>query len=103
MEPDASGMRVEVVYAERHRQALCSVVLPPGSTVQDAIEQSGIAREVAAITISSCKVGVFGRVCARNTPVRDGDRVEIYRPLVIEPKDARRGRGKRNRPARGPG
>ena len=101
MERNAPGLRVEVVYAEPRRQVVCSVVLPPGSTVQDAIEQSGMGR--GADTFAACKVGVFGRVCPRNTLLKDGDRVELYRPLLVAPKEARHARSKRNRQARKPG
>ena len=99
----AKSLVVEVVYAEPGRQVLCSVALPPGSTIQDAIEQSGITRQLAAINLAECKVGVFGKVRSRATPVRDGDRVELYRPLLVDPKDARRVRSQRKLPARDSG
>lgn len=87
---------VEVVYAAPRRQLLCSVTLPCGSTIQDAIEQSGISR-LTGTDLAACKVGVFGKVRPRDTPLRHGDRVEIYRPLLVDPKDARRARSKRSR------
>jgi putative ubiquitin-RnfH superfamily antitoxin RatB of RatAB toxin-antitoxin module len=98
---DESVLVVEVVYAEPHRQLLCSVALPRGSTIQDAIEQSGIARRLTGSDLAGCKVGVFGRVRTRDTPLRHGDRVEIYRPLLVDPKDARRARSRRSRQAGG--
>lgn len=91
-------MVVEVVYAEPARQTLCKVTLPSGSTLQDAIDRAGIVPPT--MDIAACKVGVFGKLCARDTLVRDGDRVEIYRPLLADPKTARRIRAGRNRPAR---
>ena len=90
---DEDCVVVEVVYAERGRQFLSSVTLPAGSTLQDAIDRTGIARWAA--DIAQCKVGVFGKLRRRDAPVRHGDRVEIYRPLVIDPKDARRTRAGR--------
>ena len=91
-------MVVEVVYAEPVRQILRQVALPPGSTLQDAIDRAGIVPP--ATDIAACQVGVFGKVCALGTPVRDGDRVEIYRPLLADPKTARRRRSARTRTAR---
>jgi putative ubiquitin-RnfH superfamily antitoxin RatB of RatAB toxin-antitoxin module len=95
---DEAWVVVEVVYAEPARQMLCKVALPPGSTVQDAIERAGIVPPT--MDLGNCKVGVFGKSCARDALVRDGDRVEIYRTLLADPKTARRVRAGRTRPAR---
>lgn len=91
---------VEVVYALADGQALCHVTLPGGSTIQDALERSGIVQRFPGVDFSTCQVGVFGKVRSRNTPLRDGDRVEIYRPLRAEPKAARRLRVRERRPTR---
>jgi putative ubiquitin-RnfH superfamily antitoxin RatB of RatAB toxin-antitoxin module len=87
-------LNVEVVYAEAGRQFLRKVTLPTGSTLQDAIDRAGIAGLTAA-DIAGCRIGVFGKLRGRDMFVRDGDRVEIYRPLLIDPKDARRTRSRR--------
>ena len=91
-------MFVEVVYAEPARQTLRKVTLPPGSTLQDAIDQAGIVPPTA--DIAACQVGVFGKLRPRDALVRDGDRVEIYRPLLADPKTARRVRAGRARKTR---
>ena len=98
MGPHEAWMVVEVVYAEPARQMLRKVTLPSGSTLQDAIDRAGIVPP--ATDIATCKVGVFGKLRARDVPVRDGDRVEIYRPLLADPKTARRNRAGRTRKSR---
>jgi hypothetical protein len=80
---------VEVVYALSDRQALYSVTLPRGSTIQDALERSGLMRRFPDVDLSTCKVGVFGKVRSRDTVLSDGDRAEIYRALLVDAKDAR--------------
>jgi putative ubiquitin-RnfH superfamily antitoxin RatB of RatAB toxin-antitoxin module len=88
-----SNMRkveIEVVLALAERQVLLSVALPQGATVMDAIDQSGIAAEFPDLDLASLTVGVWGRVVQRSRPVREGERIEIYRPLPIDPRRARR-------------
>jgi uncharacterized protein len=76
---------VEVVIALPERQLLRRVELPAGSTVADAVSASGLAEAGAAP-----RFGVYGKVVPAGTVVRDGDRVEIYRPLRADPKELRR-------------
>jgi hypothetical protein len=83
-------IRVEVTYALRDRQALIAVELPEGGTVEQAIQRSGVLTAFPEIELQRAKVGIFGRPIALGTPVRDGDRVEIYRPLSADPKELRR-------------
>jgi putative ubiquitin-RnfH superfamily antitoxin RatB of RatAB toxin-antitoxin module len=90
-----SGIRVEVVCALAERQIVMTVDVPSGATVADAIEQSGIAGAFRELDIAHAPVGIYGRTVSRGTPLRDGDRVEIYRPLVADPKHARRERAAR--------
>ena len=85
-------MRVEVVYALPDRQELIEVELPPGATAADAVRASGLADRYPAIDPDRGPFGIFARRCAPTQPLRDGDRVEIYRPLRVDPKQARRGR-----------
>ena len=84
---------LEVAYAaSTHEQVVVSFDVPAGSTVEDAIRTSGILDRFPHIDLSADAVGIFGqRVSLRDT-VCNGDRVEIYRPLVIDPKHARRRR-----------
>jgi putative ubiquitin-RnfH superfamily antitoxin RatB of RatAB toxin-antitoxin module len=89
-------LRVEIVYALRKRQALIALEVEDGTTAGQAIENSGILRQFPQIDPATSKVGVFGRVVPLDTPLRNGDRVEIYRPLEVDPKEARRARAKRS-------
>jgi putative ubiquitin-RnfH superfamily antitoxin RatB of RatAB toxin-antitoxin module len=83
-----SRIVVEVVLALPGRQTVRSVSLPAGSTVEDAIAASGLAGEIR--DLGSGRVGVYGKAVPGKTPLNDGDRVEIYRPLRADPKDLRR-------------
>ena len=99
MEHDDASLAVEVAYALPREQTLLKVVLPRGSTIQDAIEHSGIARQHPEIDRETCKVGVFGKRRTHDALLRDGDRVEIYRPLIADPKETRRSRAAPKPPA----
>lgn len=83
---------VEVAYATPDRQVLIPLSLATNSTVEQAIEASGILREFLDIDLSQQKVGIFGVVYNLDKIVSSEDRVEIYRPLRQNPMDARRGR-----------
>ncbi|MGH2362122.1 MAG: RnfH family protein [bacterium] len=84
------AIRVEVAYALRQRQALVAVEIDEGGTIEEVIKQSGILEAFPEIDLQRAKVGIFGRPVALDERVRDGDRVEIYRPLIADPKEARR-------------
>jgi hypothetical protein len=84
----------EVVYALPTVQRRYSVRLREGATVREAIEASGVLEEFADIDLAAAKVGVFGRIVDLQHPVVAGDRIEIYRPLTADPKDARRRRAR---------
>lgn len=86
------ALQVEVVYALAQEQVVAALCVPPGTTVRDAISLSGLAARFAALEAGMGSVGIHGRVVAADTALRDGDRVEIYRPLVADPKQARRRR-----------
>lgn len=85
-------IEVEVVFALPRQQVLTTVSLRAGSTVADAIAAAGIEQRFPARDFADATVGVWGRPVARERQLRAGDRVEIYRPLVIEPREARRRR-----------
>ena len=91
-------LKIEVVYALRDDQVLIAVEVEEGSTVRQAIERSGILLQFPDITLARIKVGVFGQVVPVDTTLKYGYRVEIYRPLIADPKEARRARAKRMRP-----
>jgi len=86
------AIRVEVVYALREEQALVLLDLEEGATAWQAVERSGLLACFPDIDPAHASLGIFGRVTAPATRLRDGDRVEIYRPLAVDPKDARRDR-----------
>jgi uncharacterized protein len=90
----AETIEVEVAYAEPSRQFLRRVSLRAGATVADAIAASGVEREFG-IDASSLAAGIWSKPVARDAKVADGDRVEIYRPLLADPKEARRRRATR--------
>lgn len=83
---------VEVVYAKPEQQELIALRLENGATAAEAIEQSGILQRHPEIDPANAAIGVFGKVCALERVLQDGDRVEIYRPLRADPKDLRRQR-----------
>ncbi|CNK89522.1 Uncharacterised protein family (UPF0125) [Yersinia enterocolitica] len=87
-----SDIRVEVVYALPERQYLRSVSLDEGSTVEDSIRASGLLELRSDIDLTKNKVGVYSRSVKLGDKVNDGDRVEIYRPLIADPKELRRQR-----------
>ena len=83
---------VEVVYATAKKQKLLSIKVPVGCTAQQAIEQSGLLLEFPEIDLSQQKIGIFAKAVKLDTVLRHKDRVEIYRPLIADPKEVRRQR-----------
>ncbi len=89
------GTGIEVAYATPQRQTLIHIEALPGCTVRQAIERSGILQQFPEISLEQSRVGVFGRLRELDDPVEAGDRVEIYRPLTADPKQARRLRARK--------
>ena len=83
-------LEVEVAYALSHRQFLRQLKLPTGSTAEDAIRESGVLSEWPDIDLDSVTIGIFSRPVDLNTTLKTGDRVEIYRSLILAPTDVRR-------------
>jgi hypothetical protein len=83
-------MEVEVVFARPETQSLVSVSVPPGSSVAMVIDASGVEALYPDERFDQLEVGVWGRIVDRARVVVAGDRVELYRPLQIEPREARR-------------
>ncbi|MDB5983502.1 MAG: hypothetical protein JWQ69_4517 [Pseudomonas sp.] len=85
-------IEVEVVYAAVDRQLLLKVDVPVGSTVRGALRVSGIAEHFPELDLAHCPVGIFGKVLvdAETRLLQAGDRIEIYRPLLADPKEVRR-------------
>lgn len=93
---ETSQVAVSVVCAEPERVFNVDLILPDGATVADAIAQSGIREAWPDLEIRADRIGIFARKASLDMMLRDGDRVEIYRPLKIDPKEARRLRAKRS-------
>jgi uncharacterized protein len=85
-------INVEVCFASREKQIIALVRLPLGTTAADAISASKIVESFPEIDLLKNRIGIFGKLCKLDTLVRDGDRVEIYRSLIADPKVARRKR-----------
>ena len=88
---------VEVVYALPERQYLRTVKLKSGSTVEKAIQVSGLLELRQDINLKHNKVGVYSRPVKLSDILDDGDRIEIYRPLIADPKELRRLRAERSK------
>ena len=86
------SISVEVVIALPHEQTLLELSLPAGSTVADALRESRLAERYRDLSIKTMTVGIWGKPCDRTTVLMDGARVELYRELQIDPRDARRQR-----------
>jgi len=89
---EGEAIAVEVAYARPDKQLILSLRVPPGTTLSQAAERSGITRHFPEIDLSSAKMGIFGKAEPPDTALREGDRVEIYRPLIADPKQARKKR-----------
>ena len=83
---------VEVVHPLPQKQEIFSVNLPPGATVREAIESSGVLARYPEIDLAKSKLGVFAKLAKPDSVLRDRDRVEIYRPLIADPKEVRKQR-----------
>jgi uncharacterized protein len=90
-------LSIEVCYALPDGQTLIPVELPEGATVQQALDASGILQRFPQIDLAQQKVGVFGKLQSLDTVLVDHDRVEIYRPLIVDPKAARQRRVEKTR------
>ena len=83
---------VEVAYALPDQQVILPVKLSAGTNAEAAIQQSGILAKFPEISLAENKIGIFGKLTQLDAPLRDKDRVEIYRPLIADPKEVRRQR-----------
>ncbi|NJM13527.1 MAG: RnfH family protein [Synechococcaceae cyanobacterium SM1_2_3] len=85
-------IRVEVAYARPDAQLIIPVEATEGATLEQVIIQSRIQERFPEINLNTAKVGIFGKISKLSVPVRNGDRVEIYRPLLADPKQVRKQR-----------
>jgi uncharacterized protein len=93
--PAVHDLRVEIVYAHPQRSISKSLRLPQGSTIADALAAAASDTDLSGVDLAKSPVGIFGKVARRDQTLKDGDRIEIYRPLLEEPKLARRKRSSR--------
>ena len=91
---------VEVAYALPYKQAIAALHVARGTTAEEAVRQSGIAAKFADLDLENATLGVFGKAVPAEQVLREGDRVEIYRPLIADPKEARKARAARARERR---
>ncbi len=91
-----ADIQVEVVYALPEKQYLRTVTVPEGSTIEQAVIASGLPELRRDINLAENKVGIYSRAAKLQDIVQDGDRVEIYRPLLADPKELRRQRAERS-------
>ena len=93
----AGRFTVEVAHARPERQVILAVEVEEGASVADAIERSGILAEFPEIDLAVNKIGVFGKLAALDAGLNPGDRVEIYRALIADPKESRKRRAAETR------
>jgi uncharacterized protein len=88
-------IEVEVAYALPEKQALISLQVAEGTTALEAARQSGVAQKFEGVDLDNAKLGIFGKAVAPGQVLRAGDRVEVYRPLIADPKEVRKARAAR--------
>lgn len=86
---------IELIYALPHEQVLMTLDVEQGTTVEQAIKLSGILEKYPEIDLAKNKLGIFGKVIKADQELRDKDRIEIYRPLIADPKESRRKRAEK--------
>jgi putative ubiquitin-RnfH superfamily antitoxin RatB of RatAB toxin-antitoxin module len=88
----AEPLQISVCYANAQREYLRPMQVAAGTTIGEAIEQSGVLQEFPDINLATAPVGIYAKKKTLDTVLRERDRIEIYRPLVADPKDSRRRR-----------
>jgi putative ubiquitin-RnfH superfamily antitoxin RatB of RatAB toxin-antitoxin module len=92
---DNKTMTVEVAYALPERQVILELQVPEGTSVLEAAQASGVTGKFEGIDLDNTKFGIFGKVVSPKQVLREGERVEIYRPLIADPKEVRKARAAR--------
>jgi putative ubiquitin-RnfH superfamily antitoxin RatB of RatAB toxin-antitoxin module len=93
---NVSLLDIEIAYALPYRQFHCQFEVPLGSTVRDGIVQSQLLLKFTELELESLRVGIFSRLVNLDTPLHAGDRIEVYRPLIFLPTEARRLRAEKS-------
>ena len=88
----SNQIQVEVVYGRQDRQKVVAVTLNEGATLREAVERSGLLAEFPEIDLEKNKLGIWNKLAKPDAVVRDKDRLEIYRPLIADPKEVRKQR-----------
>jgi putative ubiquitin-RnfH superfamily antitoxin RatB of RatAB toxin-antitoxin module len=83
-------MQIGVAYADKFKRTWLTLDVPDGSTVREAIEHSGLLRQYPDIDLAIQRVGIFGKLSKLDASLNDGDRVEIYRPITVDPETVER-------------
>lgn len=94
-----SYFQIEVIFADHCRQKPIQISVPSDSSISAAIKLSGILLDFPNIDLNKNKVGIFGKLCNLEAKVKAGDRIEIYQPLLIDPKKIRINRAKKQKTA----
>ena len=89
-------IEIQVVFATCSRQVMIGLEVAEGTTIAESVDQSGIRAQFPAEDINQVKFGIWNKVRSSNEVVSEGDRVEIYRPLEADPKEARRRRAQQD-------
>jgi putative ubiquitin-RnfH superfamily antitoxin RatB of RatAB toxin-antitoxin module len=92
---ESNKIQVEVAYAKLDEQVIIPLDVDAGTTLEQAIQQSGILELYPEIDLTKNKTGIFGKIAKADTELREMDRVEIYRPLIADPKESRRKRAEK--------
>jgi uncharacterized protein len=87
-------LEIEIVYAEPQRAIVKNLRLAAGARVADALQLAAVDPDFAGIDLANSAFGIFGKLAGADEPLRQGDRIEIYRPLLADPKEARRARAR---------
>ena len=89
---ESSLIHVEVAYAKPDQQVIIALDVPTGTTIEQLVYESGIMETFPEIDLEKNKLGIFGKLAKKDSVLNQGDRVEIYRPLIADPKEVRRQR-----------
>lgn len=102
MDSSENTMRVEVAYALHDKQRIVALDVPVGTTVREAVLQSGLDTQFPDLDLTTADVGIFGKAVAKPEAqaLNEGERVEIYRPLIADPKEVRKQRAAKAKTAR---
>jgi uncharacterized protein len=90
-----SDIHIQVCFAKPDKQILRDLTVPEGTTLLEAIHRSSMLRDEPELDLSACQVGIYGKLRMPDTLLRDRDRIEIYRPLIADPKESRRKRAEK--------